>query len=68
MSVQLLFLKSVCNSFKKVERETAFLQNGKEKRSKKSHCLKKYFSENYAYFLPFLTLGGRKKGVVLMGD
>jgi len=35
MVVQLLFLKSVCDSFKKVERETAFLQNGKEKRSKK---------------------------------
>ena len=67
MSVQLLFLKSVCNSFKKVERETAFLQNGKEKRSKKSSS-KKYFSENYAYFLPILTLGERKKGVVLMGD
>ena len=28
---------------------------------------KKYFSENYAYFLPILTLGERKKGVVLMG-
>ena len=68
MSVQFLFTKSVCDSFKKVEREMAFLQNGKENRSKKSHRLKKYFSENYAYFPLFLTLSERKKGVVLMGD
>lgn len=45
----------------------AFLVSGKEKRSKKSHRLKIFFSENYAYFLPILTLGERKKGVVLMG-
>lgn len=33
----------------------------------KNLIVKKYFSENYAYFLLILTLGERKKGVVLMG-
>ena len=53
MSVQLLFLKSVCNSFKKVERETAFLQNGKEKRSKKPHNLKNIFLKTMHIFSRF---------------
>lgn len=38
-----------------------------KKSGAKNLIIKKYFSENYAYFLPFLTLGERKKGVVLMG-
>ena len=39
-----------------------------KKSGAKNLIVKKYFSENYAYFLPVLTLGGRKKGVVLMDD
>ena len=39
-----------------------------KKNGAKNLIVKKYFSENYAYFLPILTLGERKKGVVLMGD
>ena len=53
MSAQLLFLKSVCDSFKKVERETAFLQNDKEKRSKKSHHLKNIFLKTMHIFSQF---------------
>lgn len=67
MTVQLLFPKSVCGNLRKDGKETAVRQNGKENRSKKSHHIK-YFSQNYAYFFPILTLGERKKGVVLMGD
>ena len=39
-----------------------------KKSGAKNIIIKKYFSENYAYFPLFLTLGERKKGVVLMGD
>lgn len=66
MSVQFPFTKSVCGNLRKNGKQTAVRQNSKEKRSKKI-IIKKYFSENYAYFLPILTLGERKKGVVLMG-
>ncbi len=38
------------------------------KSEQKISSSKKYFSENYAYFPLFLTLGEREKGVVLMGD
>lgn len=38
-----------------------------KKSGAKNLIIKKYFSENYAYFLPILTFGERKKGVVLMG-
>ena len=62
------FPRSVCGNLRKYGKETASRQSGKEKRSKKSHRLKNIFSENYAYFPLFLTLGERKKGVVLMGD
>ena len=44
-----------------------FDKTAKKSGAKKSSS-KKYFSENYAYFPLFLTLGERKKGVVLMGD
>ena len=67
MPMQLLFPKSMCGNLRKNGKETAVRQNGEENRSK-NLIIQKYFSENYAYFLPFLTLGERKKGVVLMGD
>ena len=67
MSVQLLFLKSVCNSFKKSRERNGILAKRQRKAEQKISSSKKYFSENYAYFLPILTLGERKKGVVLMG-
>lgn len=67
MVVQFLFTKSVRGNLKKDGKETAARQNDK-KNGAKNLIVKKYFSENYAYFLPILTLGERKKGVVLMGD
>lgn len=60
------FYKSVCGNLRKDGKETAARQTVK-KIGAKNLIIKKYFSENYAYFLPILTLGERKKGVVLMG-
>ena len=52
MTVQ-FFTKSACDSFKKVERETAFLQNGKVNRSEKSHHLKNIFLKTMHIFSRF---------------
>lgn len=61
------FLQKVCAgaSEKKVKKQQS--DRTAKKSGAKNLIIKKYFSENYVYFLPFLTLGERKKGVVLMG-
>ena len=60
-------LQKVCaGTSEKLGKKQQFDRTAKKSGAKKSSS-KKYFSENYAYFLPFLTLGERKKGVVLMG-
>ena len=61
------FPRSVCGNLRKMVKKQQFDKTAK-KSGAKNLIIKKYFSENYAYFLPFLTLGERKKGVVLMGD
>ena len=66
MGVQLLFQKSVRVNLRKMGKKQQYDKTAK-KIGAKNLIVKKYFSENYAYFLPFLTLGERKKGVVLMG-
>lgn len=61
-------LQKVCaGTSEKMVKKQQFDKTAKKSGAKKS-SYKKYFSENYAYFLPILTLGERKKGVVLMGD
>lgn len=61
------FLQKVCAATsKKMGKKQQ--SNKTAKKCQKISSSKKYFSENYAYFLPILTLGERKKGVVLMGD
>ena len=65
-SCNFLFPKSVCGNLRKMVKKQQFDKTAKKIGAKKSSS-KKYLSENYAYFLPFLTLGERKKGVVLMG-
>ena len=61
-------LQKVCaGTSEKMVKKQQFEKTAK-KSGAKNLIIKKYFSENYAYFLPILTLGERKKGVVLMGD
>lgn len=66
MTVQSLFPKRACGNLKKKGKKQQS-DRAVKKSGAKNLIVKKYFSENHAYFLLILTLGERKKGVVLMG-
>lgn len=65
--MQLLFFEKRVRQLQKSRERNGILAKRQRKAEQKISSSKKYFSENYAYFLPILTLGERKKGVVLMG-
>lgn len=61
------FFEKRVRQLQKSRERNGILAKRQRKAEQKISSSKKYFSENYAYFLPILTLGERKKGVVLMG-